>query len=167
MAIISKVYRKVLTALLACLGFIGVAVGCDGYGGVVKPAYGAPPTTFKAKGVVVCETDGTPIQGIHVALEEKYQYSSEEQFRGIGSTYTGNNGVFNVEGASILGENVLYVKLTDVDGEENGLYAGKVIEAHFRNITSQGEGSGSWYRREVEIYLGTIKMELDNKTESE
>ena len=160
MVTISRAYRKILAALLTCLGFTGVVCGVD------QPVYGVPSATFKAKGIVVCETKGTPIEGIHVTLEEKHQYSSEEQSYEIGSTHTGNNGVFNVEGESIQVKRILYVKLTDVDGEENGLYAGEVIEADFRNVTFKG-GSGNQHGSEAEIDLGTIKMKPDGQTGSE
>ena len=163
MAVISKLYTKILAAFLAWLGFSGTVVSCNGiFGNGVE--YGVPSATFKAKGVVVSEEDNTPIQGICAELLEKYSGTSEDRFYNIGNpAYSNNNGDFNVGGSSFPRE-VLYVKLTDVDGEENGLFAGKVVEADFSKATFTG-GSGNWYEGQAEINLGTIKMTPDDNKE--
>jgi len=166
MAVISKVYTKVLAALLVWLGFSGTVIGCDGArrwnGGYAE--YGVPSATFKAKGVVVSETDNTPIEGIRAVLLEKDNYDFEENFYEIGGpVFSNNSGNFNVAGESFPRKEIFYVKLTDVDGEENGLFADKVVEADFRNVTFTG-GSGNWYEGQTEINLGTIKMTPDDNT---
>ena len=166
MAVISKVYTKVLAALLAWLGFSGTVVSCNGNGvfGSPSPEYGVPSATFKVRGVVVSDTDSTPIQGIRAVLSEKSSYESEENFYEIGgAVFSNNSGNFNVAGASFPRKEILYVKLTDVDGDENGLFADKVVEADFRNVTFTG-GSGNWYEGQAEINLGTIKMIPDDNT---
>ena len=165
MALISKLYTKILAALLAWLGFSGTVVSCNGIGGYGGDEYGVPSATFKAKGVVVSETDNTPIQGIRAELLEKYSGTSEDRFYNIGvPAFSNSNGDFNVGGRSFPRE-VLYVELTDVDGDENGLFASKVVEADFRNVTFT-DGSGNWNRGKAEIDLGTIKMTPDdNKPE--
>jgi len=49
------------------------------------------------------------------------------------------------------------VKLIDVDGEENGLFAEMEVEADYRNSEFTG-GGGHWYEGKAEIDLGIIKM---------
>jgi len=164
MAVILKLYTKILTALLALLGFSGTVISCFGSGiyGSFSAEYGSPSATFKVKGIVESETDNTPIQGIRAELFEKYHDDSEEQLYKIGvPAYSNNNGNFNVEGYSFPHKEILYVELTDVDGEENGLFESKIVEADFRNVTFTG-GSGNWYNGEAEINLGTIKMTSDD-----
>jgi len=151
MAVISKIYTKILAALLAFLGFSST-VSCA--------EYGTPSATYKANGVVVSETDSTPILGIQAVLLEKSNYASEDNFHKISTpTYSDNSGNFNVKGKTFPRQKILYVELTDIDGEENGLFAGKVVEADFSNVEFKG-GSGNWYEGEAEINLGTIKMTL-------
>ena len=165
MAFISKTYRKILVALLACLGFAGVSFSCDENGGGGRNEYGSPSADYKAKGVVVSEADESPIIGIQAVLKKKRNYASEEQFYEIGSTHTNITGNFSAEGRlTSFGKDILYVELTDVDGAENGLFATTVIEADFRNVAFTGS-SQRWYRGTANIDLGAIKMTpVDNNT---
>ena len=160
MAAISKIYTKILASLLAFLGFSGTVISCNGPIEHPPSMYGVPAAIYKAKGVVVSETDNTPIPGIRAVLLENYD-ASEEQFQEIGNAaYSNNSGNFNVEGESFNGQEVLYVELTDIDGEENGIFMRKVVEADFSNATFTG-GSGS-YEGEAKVNLGTIKMIPDD-----
>jgi len=157
---ITKLYRKMLAALLTLFGFSSTVAGCwlQGYG---ADEYGAPFATYKVKGVVVSEEGDNPIRGIRAALEVKYQYDSEEHISEIGSALTNNNGIFTAEGGSSPNIKILFIKLTDVDGGENGLFETKIVEADFTNATFTGS-SGNWQRGEAEIDLGIIKMKPDN-----
>jgi len=158
MAFLSKTYRKILVALLTALGFSGAVIGCDDW--KQRAEYGVPSADYKAKGVVVSETDGTPIQGICAVLRTNQQY--EEFTITLGSALTNSKGNFNVGGSNFPYEGALYVELTDVDGEANGgLFASAVIKADPSNTTFTG-GSG-WHHGKTEINLGTIIMELENK----
>jgi putative lipoprotein (rSAM/lipoprotein system) len=144
---ISKIYRILISVLLAFLGFScvnGRSNGCE---------YCSPSATYKAKGIVVSETDDSPIEGIRTELivDLTPDYAFE-----LDTTYTNSEGFFSLEGEEFPYQ-ILYVKLTDVDGEENGSYAGKIIEADYTEITLTG-GSGHWYEGIAEIDLGTIKM---------
>jgi putative lipoprotein (rSAM/lipoprotein system) len=130
---------------LALLGF-----SCGGGGIVVVGAteYGTPSATYKAKGIVVSESNDSPIMGIHTELKR--------DDRTIDTAYTDSEGFFSLEGVEFPRQK-LYVELTDVDGEENGSFAGMEIEADYTNVTLTG-GSGHWYDGEAEIDLGIIKM---------
>ena len=125
MKIISKMYIKILAALMAFLGFSSTILSCGG-------EYGTPSAIYKAKGVVVSETDDTPIRGIRAVLSEKHKYNQEEKFYGIGSSLTNSSGNFSVEGDSFPRyRKILYLELIDIDGEKNGLFANKLVEADF------------------------------------
>jgi putative lipoprotein (rSAM/lipoprotein system) len=143
---VSKIYRILITALLSLLGF-----SCGSCG--VAAEYGVPSATYKAKGVVVSESDDSPIEGIRTVL----RYSGNWE---IADAYTNSEGYFSLEGFEVPGLK-LYVELIDVDGEENGLFAGMEVEADYTNATFTG-GSG-WYEGEAEIDLGKIKMKPENK----
>jgi len=140
---ISKTYRILISALLALLGF-----SC-GNGRELPVEYGTPKATYKAKGVVVSEEDNSPIKGICA------QFTS-----GSNTVYTGGNGSFSLEGDEFPRQK-LYVKLIDVDGEENGSFAGMEIEADFTNAAFTG-GDGHWYEGKAEKDLGIIKMRPEN-----
>ena len=140
---ISNSYGKILAFLLACLGF-----SCDR--GVEK--YGTPTATFKAKGVVVSETDDTPIEGIRAVLKA-------DKWHGMDTVYTDSKGIFNLK--SQKGEHdfkTLYVEFSDVDGEKNGAFVDKEVEADYSNENFT-DGNKNWYRGEAEKDLGVVKME--------
>ena len=56
MATISKTYSRILAVLLSWLGFSAVLVSCVKYG------TNGIESTYKAKGVVVSETNEAPIE---------------------------------------------------------------------------------------------------------
>jgi len=140
MARISKIYKILISALMALLGF-----SCRNPGGDVAE-YGVPSATYKAKGVVVSESDNSPIKGIRAELKGNDV---------IGTVYTDNEGSFSLEGSEFPRQK-LYVELNDVDGELNGSFVKMEFEADYTNKTFTG-GSG-WYYGEAEIDLGKIKM---------
>jgi len=166
MAVISKLYTRILAALLAWLGFSGAVVSCEGLIWRTWAEYGTPSATFKAKGVVVSETDDAPIQGIHAVLGERHLYDLEENFYELNDgTFSNSSGNFNLSASTFPGGQALFVKLTDVDGDANGLFADKMVKADFSNSEFTG-GSGNWYSGQAEIDLGKIKMTPDeNKSE--
>ena len=140
MAIISRTYGNILAAILAWLG-----ISCNQWG-VEK--YGTPSATYKAKGVVVSETDGAPIEGIRAVL--KYQTSDTWEMDVV---HTNGKGVFNLKTYDGYGN--LYVELTDIDGDKNGSFRDTTVVADFSHVKFKGnipEG------REVEKDLGIIKM---------
>jgi putative lipoprotein (rSAM/lipoprotein system) len=140
MARVSKIYRILISALMALLGF-----SCVNHGGDVVE-YGVPSATYKAKGVVVSEADNSPIKGIRAELKRDWA---------IDTAYTDSDGSFSLEGSEFPNQK-LYVEFIDVDGEENGSFVKMKIEADYTNKPFTG-GSG-WYYGEAEIDLGKIKM---------
>jgi putative lipoprotein (rSAM/lipoprotein system) len=144
MAHISKVYRMVITALLASLGF-----SCMPWGWNAVAEYGTPSATYKVKGIVVSEADDSPIKGIRATLKTNlihYKYD-------IDTTYTDNEGFFFLEGVEFPNQNLI-IELIDVD---DGSFISMEIEADFTDKTFTGS-SGNWYYGEAEMDLGIIKM---------
>jgi putative lipoprotein (rSAM/lipoprotein system) len=144
MARVSKIYRILISALMALLGFS--SVNCKAGVDSSKTEYGVPSATYKAKGVVVSESNNSPIKGIRAELKG---------YDAIDTAYTNSEGSFSLKGEEFPGKK-LYVKLIDDDGEENGLFAGMEIEADYTN--KKFTGGGGWYAGEAEIDLGIRKM---------
>ena len=148
MARISKIYRILISGLLALLGF-----SCGG--GAME--YGTPSAGYKAKGVVVSEADDSPIKGIRIGFESN-------RFDSNNAAYTDSEGSFTLK-SLLFPDKKQYVELIDVDGEENGSFARMVIEADYTNATYTG-GDGHWYRGQAEVDLGIIRMKPENKDET-
>jgi len=140
MAIISKSYGKILATIMTWLGFSAILVTCA--------KYGSPMATYKAKGVVVSEKDGAPIEGIRAVLKTQPNGAWEME-----TVYTDSKGVFNLKTHD--GYNLLYVELADVDGEKNGLFNDTVVVADFSHVKFKGSIRED---SEVEKDLGTIKL---------
>jgi len=140
MAIISKSYGRILVTLLAWLGFSAILVSCAKYGG--------PMAIYKAKGIVVSEKDGAPIEGIRAVLK-----TNPNDTWSMETVHTDKKGVFNLKGYE---GNMLYVELSDVDGENNGLFNDTVVVADFSHVKFKGSIRND---SEVEKDLGIIKME--------
>ena len=140
MAIISKTYGKTLAILLSWLGFSAIPSSCADYG--------VPPATYKAKGVVVSQTANTPIEGIRAVFK-----AEQNATWGIDTVYTNSKGVFNLKSSE--GYYKMYVELTDVDGEKNGLFNSKDVEVDFSHVKFKGDDVTD---REVEKDLGIIKL---------
>jgi len=140
MAIISRTYSRILAAILAWLGFSAIFVSCA--------KYGSPMATYKAKGIVVSETDNVPIEGIRAVLKIQ-----PDDTYVMGTVYTNDKGVFNLMGYE--GYQKLYVELADVDGEKNGLFKDTVVVADFSHVKFKGSIRSD---SEVEKDLGIIKL---------
>ncbi len=149
MARISKTYGRLLAVLMAWLGF-----SCaDEYG---PCEYGTLEGAFnvKAGGVVVSDTDNAPIEGIRAVL--KTRPNEHTPFQGIDTVYTDGRGVFNLTGKNLY-ITKLYVELSDADGDKNGSFIDKDVEADCSNEKFAG-GNGNQYLGEAQKNLGTLKM---------
>ena len=145
MAIISKTYGRLLAILMAWLGY-----SCDIF--TTADEYGTPTATFKAIGTVISQADDVPIEGIRAVMKTE----KGAVWYGIDTVYTDSKGVFNLK-SRIFDFNKLYVELTDVDGEKNGSFIDKEIEADYSNEKFTG-GDKHWYRGEAEKDLGILKL---------
>ena len=137
MAIISKTYSKILAIFMAWLGFPAILVSCSKYGDLMA--------TFKAKGVVVSQTDDAPVEGIHAVLKIQPDETWE-----MDAAHTDGKGVFNLKSFDYGSK--LYVELSD---EGKGLFNDTVVVADFSHVKFKGSDRSS---SEVEKDLGIIKM---------
>ena len=144
MAVISKTYGRLLAILLA---WSGIST-CE-----QAKEYGTPCATFKAKGVVVSETDDKPIEGIRAVLK-----TQQNTTYGMDTVYTDSKGAFNLYSWNPeIYSYKLYVELADVDGDKNGLFIDMGVEADYSNAKFTG-GDGNWNMGVAEKDLGIIKM---------
>ena len=141
MAFITKTYGKLLAVLLSWLGFSAILSSCT--------KYGDPVATFKAKGVVVSQTDDTPIEGIRAVFK-----AEPDATWGMDTVYTDSKGVFNLKSFDYYSSK-LYVELTDIDGEKKGSFYNKDVEADFSHVKFKGNVRED---SEVEKDLGIIKL---------
>jgi len=142
MAIISKTYGRLLAIIMAWLGY-----SCGIFETTME--YGTPSTTYKAKGTVVSQTDDTPIEGIRAVFK-----AEPDATWGMDTVYTDSKGVFNLKSFDYYSSK-LYVELTDIDGEKNGSFYKKDVEADFSHVKFKGNVRE---RSEVEKDLGIIKL---------
>ena len=150
MTIISKIYSRLLALSLSFLGFSAILSSCVKYG---TPGY---TTTYKAKGTVISHENDAPIEGIRAVLKAPLEY--EDKFRGMDTVFTNSKGVFNLTSHQYETYfDKLYVELTDIDGEKNGLFIDRDVEVDFSHVKFKGK---ELYRGEVEKDLRIIKMEL-------
>ena len=99
---ISKIYRILISALLALLGF-----SCGNDDDTFRAEYGVPSATYKAKGVVVSEADDSPIKGIKTVFKNS-------RYDPPNAVYTNSEGSFSLECMEFPRQK-LYVQLIDVD----------------------------------------------------
>lgn len=123
------------------LGFIcsilGITVmACNGD---EPDMYGTPMADYEVKGLVT-DTEGTPIEGIHVKIGD----TSTRFFQGWGmdKIYTDKEGKYKVE-FSEFPTSRLYVSFSD----ENGVYEGQI---DYKDIKFKGKAD-AWYKGRAEI----------------
>ena len=151
MKYISKIFRIIISSLLALLGF-----SCSkGYWGDTAVAeYGAPSATYIAKGIVVSEEEA-PIEGV----QARFFMDSSYRTYTLDTTYTNSSGFFSLMGHESP-KQILYVELLYLDGELTGTFTKMILKADYTNATFTGS-SGSWYEGYAEIDLGIIKMKTE------
>ncbi|MDR2797814.1 MAG: carboxypeptidase-like regulatory domain-containing protein [Treponema sp.] len=104
-----EISRRILRKFYTGLGLTSVAL-------VFQACYGTPQTMgldTLIRGVVKSKTTNDPIKGIKVSVNDMYQYE-----------LTDSSGKFLIY---VPREENCTIRLEDIDGEENGLYASKEI----------------------------------------
>ena len=119
--------------ILAANGLLGINVSC------IYVAYGTPEGTFRVKGTVV-DQDGQPAAGIGVNRHRDWDHNSEEY---VYSAVTDSRGRFTVETVNFPEDFTWWLKFTDSDSTENGLYADTTWGVEFKSSDLHG-GDGDW-----------------------
>jgi len=151
-----------LAGLIGLLGF----TRCD----LVSPRmeYGTPNADYTVKGTVVDKVTGKPIQGIKVA----YSWDGPVAEYGVQPTpYVEKSSVItDVKGAYKLTDNFFPVEkkqipvyISDIDGQENGLYSDTILNVDFKNAIHTGKQK-DWYDGE---FTTTVNIELTEQKGNE
>ena len=128
-----KLSSKFLAVVSSILG-----VSVAGCGDDVPCMYGSPSASYEIKGLVT-DTEGQPLEGIHVNLGSSWSEFIEVPYLDLDKIYTDNDGKFEVklERSSILFDKKLYIRYRD-ENENYGEIQQQV------NLKFSGK-SDSWY----------------------
>ena len=152
-------YSKILSVLLAVLGF-SACQQADEYGPpYVVAEYGCPYAQVKVSGKVVDKDSKKPISGIGVILDDEDNYYRND------TVFTDDSGVFNFNIGTIGAEpKTLNIVFQDMDGELNGEYISKeeIVKVE---TTDYNGGSGNW--NDGEAVVDMKQIELTPKKENE
>ena len=151
-----SLFAKILSFILLILGFQSCLSGeGDEEGGEVM-MYGTPTATYRVRGTVKASDTNQPVNGIRAVLVELYN--------GQEGIYSGDtikvcaDGAFDlkVRSGAMNGTN-LRLKLTDIDGADNGLYNTKTQDIQFTNPALAG-GEG-WDKGTATKEIGDVKID--------
>ncbi len=146
--------KRLIYFLMALLGFGSVGCEPESYG---VAEYGVPMVNYQVKTRVV-DSEGNPIKGIEVTVSGNEDFSYSWAY--VLETTTQENGTLaNSRTHDMMGVSELYIRLTDVDGEENGGEFEELVQSinvnHHNKIE---EGDGSWYRGCYEVKVGDVVL---------
>ena len=151
--------------LAGIIGLFGFA-GCWEFG---MAEYGTPSARYTVKGAVHNEADGNPIAGIRVGYSPEVW---DDALYGPPSVYSSESDAFvitNTSGDFTLSaamhplgryDRILPVYIEDIDGDENGLFAPKMVQVDFSNASYSGK-SGNWYSGECTVTVTINLTEID------
>ncbi len=134
-----KGYNRLIAFLLSVLG-IGSSATFSGCGDNYTCEYGTPRADFKVSGVV---TDGEDkaVEGIKVVMHRAEGYDKD-------STYTDENGNYNVGVGSFPQSQTFSMQFVDVDGSDNKTLQQLDTAIVFTNPEFKN-GDGNWYEGET------------------
>ncbi len=140
-----KFQNKIIAFFLSVLGVgsLGIFSSCENN---TRAEYGTPSATFKVLGKVTSD-EGTGINGIKV----KMSYDS---------TYTDQDGKYEVGTVDFPTDQNFQIQFTDVDGELNGEYDALDTVVVFTNPRFEGS-KGAWYEGETSTEFD-IKLKEKN-----
>lgn len=136
-----NLFLKLCRAILPLFGVTtviscdNVILGPDMYGSPVAE-YGTPIMGFRMTGKVVDSITGDPVKGIAITNADP-----ELMWESADTVFTADDGSFDVRGYDFPSEKRL-LKLTDVDGKQNGLYLSDDVEV---SLVKTEAGDGRWF----------------------
>lgn len=146
--------KKIITKSLSILGFTIPIFGCGGL-----DMYGTPSATYEVKGKV-CDTDGNPIKGIKIALQDD---ATDPNPYEIAESQSLENGDYTIRNTTFP-RSKLYLSVEDIDGTANGgEFEEKTVELDFSKIKYTGESDG-WYHGKKSLEQDIV---LEEKTNNE
>ncbi len=154
---------KIISGLLALLGFGITAIGCGGkmYAPPPPDEYGSPHADFEIKGRVMDEA-GEPVEDIKVVIQDD-EWGDPEHPLAVGITDA--DGRYDIDGGW-FGDDNLTVAVEDIDGDDNG---GEFAAQEKKIKIDKGDyvGGKGWFRGKV-TKTADFELELkpqDNETE--
>ena len=149
--------------LMALLGFGSAGCEPESYG---VAEYGVPMVNYQVKTRVV-DSEGNPIKDIEVTVSGSEDFNNSWAY--VLETTTQEDGTLaNSRTHDMMGVSKLYIRLTDVDGEENGGEFEELVQSINVNHDNKIEkGDGSWYRGCYEVKVGDIVLEPKGANEDE
>jgi len=144
---ILRKYNAFISIVLSILGF-GAVCGLNSceYGNPVVE-YGAPHATFIVKGNVKSEKTSANLPNIKIVM-------------GYDSTYSNENGDYQIENLEYPDDQTFLLKFKDVDGTINGEYQSLDTLVQFINPEFSG-GSGTLDKGETEKELNVKLKEKE------
>ena len=135
-------YLKLKNWLYVALGgMLGINLSCDKTPPIACE-YGAPEATYTVKGQVTNQNQ-EPISGIRVKMNFSAENFNDDVW-GTSDVVSDSNGRYDISTYQFPYTDTMYLKFSDVDGEENGVYADTVVHVLFKDAQFTG-GDGSWY----------------------
>lgn len=156
--------KRLIYFLMALLGFGSAGCESEEYYGMAE--YGTPTVNYQVKTRVV-DSEGNPIKGIEVTVSGSEDFNLSWAY--VLETTTQEDGTLaNSMTQRSRDVNELYIKLTDVDGEENGGEFEELVQSvDVNNDNKVEQGDGSWYRGCYEVAVGDIVLEPKSVGEEE
>ena len=158
-----------LAGLIGLLGFTNCKED-------MRTEYGVPNADYTVKGMVVDKATGKPIKGIQVA----YSWNGPVAEYGVqptpyvkkASVLTDAKGEYVLKDKFSIEEMIqddnsiptfIPVYVSDIDGQENGLYSDTILNVDFKNAVHTGKQKG-WYDGE---FTTTVNIELTEQKGNE
>ncbi|MBR2947308.1 MAG: radical SAM-associated putative lipoprotein [Bacteroidales bacterium] len=155
--------RYILNFSKWLFGLLGISMtGCSiNSCETIKCEYGVPHAEFEVKGKVIDADTRNAVTGVSVTLHEvRYNNgkNTPEKYP-MDSTVVNTNGEFTLYGNGFPND-VMFVKVRDLDTQSDGNYPEKVVEISLQNTE---QGTGSWdngtYSSDVLIELKEISQQ--------
>lgn len=155
--------RYILNFSKWLFGLLGISMtGCSVNScETIKCEYGVPHAEFEVKGKVIDADTRNAVTGVSVTLHEvRYNNgkNTPEKYP-MDSTVVNTNGEFTLYGNGFPND-VMFVKVRDLDTQSDGNYPEKVVEISLQNTE---QGTGSWdngtYSSDVLIELKEISQQ--------
>ena len=155
--------RYILNFSKWLFGLLGISMtGCSiNSCETIKCEYGVPHAEFEVKGKVIDADTRNAVTGVSVTLHEvRYNNGNNtpEKYP-MDSTVVNTNGEFTLYGNGFPND-VMFVKVRDLDTQSDGNYPEKVVEISLQNTE---QGTGSWdngtYSSDVLIELKEISQQ--------
>ena len=156
--------KRLIYFLMALLGFGSAGCESEEYYGMAE--YGTPTVNYQVKTRVV-DSEGNPIKDIEVTLSGSEDFSYSWAY--VLETTTQEDGTLaNSRTHDMMGVSKLYIRLTDVDGEENGGEFEELVQSvNVNHLNKIEEGDGNWYRGSYEVKVGDVVLEPKGANEDE